>query len=167
MIIFASAMTGLALAASVSADVARGPGPRHGPVAIVATFDRSEWTQAGRVSLELVTGRYALTPQPGRRQQRAGIRVRVRHGRLAALQLTPIREAAEVARVEGLVDPACRAGQPPPRIVLSNAGPIMMRLEGPNGATTPDARGCWSRAALRLYDALEEAFGPLVYPGER
>jgi len=167
MLTLASTITALALAATAPPDRLRGPGPRRGPVAIAATFDRSEWTPPARLSLELITGRYALTPQPSRRQQHAGIRMRMRHGRLAAPQLTPIREATETALVEGLADPACGT-RDPRRMILSNAGPVMLRLDGaPRSGATPDERGCWSRAAERLYDRLEETFGPQLYPRGR
>lgn len=158
----------LVLAAVGSQGIARGPGGRHAPVGITATFDRSEWTPPGRVEVELVTGRYTLTPAPSIRQQRAGIRVRTRHGRLPSPQVVRIAEATEAVLARGLADPTCRSGPDGQTIVISNAGSVMMRLAGAGGLqVTPERRECWSREAEHLYDVLEDVFGPQVYPRRR
>lgn len=161
MLSLASTIMGLALTAVGPQGGARRPGT----VVISATFDRSEWTPPGRVTLDLRTGRYRLTPAPSRRQLQARIAVRERSGALAANPLARVRAAAETARSQGLTDPSCRGGRRPSEIIISNVGPIMMALSGADGTVeTPNELACWGPAARGLYLALQAAFEDQVYP---
>ena len=165
MRILTSSIMALALAAVAPQDGARAAAGRPGSAAITATFDHSEWRPPGSVTLDLRTGRYVLRRVPRMRELREDIPVSVRHERLGAAQLDRIRSASEAARATRLVDPTCRSGPDMQTIVVSNAGPVMMRLTGAGGRlVTPDRRECWSEAAENLYAVLEEVFGPEVYP---
>ena len=140
MLVLTSSIMALALACTERREDARGTSVRPGSVIITATFDHNEWTPPGRVSLDLRTGRYEVRPVPSMREWRAGIRVPVRHGRLAAVQFERVRSAFETARAHGLIDPSCEGGREPSTMIVSNEGPIMMSLATGSGTlATPDS----------------------------
>jgi hypothetical protein len=130
----------------------------HEPGSIGADVALSEWTAPGHVSLDLATGRYALDPQPPRGPAGAA-RPPTRRGRLHAADLAAIRGAFDTAFTQGLIDPACASGGPPPRIVVSNAAtPVLALTRGTRTLTAPGNLGCWTEAANRLQGLLEGRF---------
>lgn len=142
------------------------PGPSadpdfpHRTAWIVATVGHSEWCPAGNVRLDLVSGRYALTPRASRRVcDEAGLERPVTEGRLDADRLAAVRAAYRRVLAEGLESPACADGGRPERLVISNGGPqILLLATGAETGLAPDDLSCWSDAAFALHDALDEAF---------
>jgi hypothetical protein len=131
---------------------------------IDADVAMSEWTRSGHVFLDLRTGRYVLDPQPPRVPREAAAPP-TRRGRLGSAELANIRAAFEKAVTQGLIEPSCASGGPPPRIVVGNGGTPMLVLNSRHGTMAAHGnRGCWNEAAERLHRALEARFGPEARP---
>jgi hypothetical protein len=133
-----------------------------GTAQVFSTVGHSEWCPAGNVTLDLRTGRYALTPTAPRRVcENVGLERPVRKGRLAGRRLTAVRAAYLRVLSEGLESPVCQAGRrPQDYIVVSNGGtPILVVTSGRGSLSAPDELTCWSEAASGLHDILDEAFG--------
>lgn len=128
---------------------------------IAANVDVSEWGPPGTVDLDLSTGRYELQPAAPRGRRRVASRVLPPVGTIGSAELAAVRHAYEAATAQGLVEPACQNGGPPPRVVVTNAVTPFLQLTR-NGATlaAPRNRGCWTVAADRLHRALEATFAP-------
>jgi len=166
MLALAHLLNAVALAAQASSSSAVGR-----PVistAIFATVGHSEWCPAGTVYLDLRTGRYALMPPAERRVcDSADLERRVEQDTLRDDQLGAIRTAHEAVQVEGLIQPACRAGLGPPNIVVRNGGRVTMVLSGPvRTEAAPDDLGCWTAAADRLHRVMQQIFTPEYAPGQ-
>jgi hypothetical protein len=136
---------------------------------IVASVGLSEWGPPGSVSLDLDDGSYWLTPAPYTPLWRGRSGAEVVEGRLDPARLSQVRAAYRSAQAAGLVDPECRDGADPTRIVLSNAvGPIVLLLAGPDGTSAPpERRACWSDGAERLERVIRDSFDPLARPVRR
>lgn len=149
-----------AMAAAVQAcSLGRGALPERSG-SIVATINHSEWTPPARVSLDLRTGRFEVTPAPPWLGYRADGPFPVRQGTLSAGQLREVRVASVAAVSEGLEDPVCQAGGAPPRgIIISNSGRRTFVLtRGSATLTAPPNLGCWTEAGQRLYQLIEARF---------
>jgi hypothetical protein len=149
-----------ALAAAGQSEASADSAFVHRTAWIVATVGHSEWCPAGNVRLDLVTGRYALTPRASRRVcGEAGLERPVTEGRLDADRLAAVRAAYLRVLAEGLENPECAEGPPTDRIVVSNGGtPILVLATGAETGSPPEDLTCWSDAAFALHDALDEAF---------
>lgn len=149
-------MTALTLLAIVAALTGAGGSGQTGTV--VASVANSEWTPPGEVSLDLRTGRYRLRHAPSRLAPSAP--VRTTGGRLSKGELQPLRSAVAAARAQGLIEPVCRNGGPPPRVVISNGGPQhLVLIGGGRRLEAPGELGCWTEAAWNLDRLLEATFG--------
>lgn len=148
------------LAAAGQAPGAAEPAFPHRTAWIVATVGHSEWCPAGNVRLDLVSGRYALTPRASRRVcGEAELERPVTEGALDADRLAIVRAAYRRVLAEGLQNPECEDGPPRDLIVVSNGGtPILVLATGAATGSPPDDLTCWSEAAFALHDALDEAF---------
>jgi hypothetical protein len=127
---------------------------------IAATVEHSEWCPAGNVRLHLRTGRYALTRRAPRRAcQDARLERPVRTGSLDSGRLAAVRAAALRVVAEGMESPACRDGERPEDITVSNGGtPTLILTTGFATGSAPDDLSCWSDAAAALHDLLDETF---------
>jgi hypothetical protein len=148
----------------VAALLAAAPAPPIGPghtATIFATVQHSEFCPAGNVTLDLRTGRYALTRgAPTRICRNADLERPIVHGRLGTKALASIRLAWRRVWAEGVTDPACEDGGHPDEIVISNGGtPILALTAGAGTIAPPEDLTCWSKAASALYDKLEKALG--------
>lgn len=150
----------LILAASIL--IATPPAPdtsfRSGRTATVfSTIGHSEWCPAGNVTLNLVTGRYALTPTAPRRLcSQPDLERRVFTGRLDEAPLIAIRRAYRRAKEEGL--DACLEGTPVAPIISNGGTPTLVLTTGSRTIVTPSEHSCQSNAARALHDAVDEAF---------
>jgi hypothetical protein len=128
---------------------------------IFSTVGHSEWCPAGNVTLDLKTGRYALTATAPRRIcQDVRTERPVEEGTLSGNRLAAVRAAYRRVWAEGVEDPACRESGPARGIVVSNGGTrVLVATSGWASLSAPDDLSCWSEAANDLHDALDEAFG--------
>jgi hypothetical protein len=126
---------------------------------IVSNIERSEWTPALRLELDLNDGHYAIDPPSGpwpegyEKPQR-------RRGTLPAEALKGIRTVFDDAFANGVAIPACVAangrGYP---LYISNGGIYEMSLTlGDKTISTYPLLGCWTPVAGKLYHMLDQAF---------
>ncbi|HYI39089.1 MAG TPA: hypothetical protein VE053_02095 [Allosphingosinicella sp.] len=129
---------------------------------IVATIEHSEFCPAGNVRLSLRTGRYALVRRASRPVcHDAGLERPVVRDILDPKRLAAIRAAALRVVAEGFESPACRDGNPPEDITISNGGtPTLILTTGFATGSAIDDLSCWSDSATALHDLLDETFAP-------
>ncbi|HEY0130480.1 MAG TPA: hypothetical protein VGB57_03675 [Allosphingosinicella sp.] len=147
------------LASSEPAQPARPQLPGR-PAWVVATVAQSEWCPEGDVRLDLRTGEYALTPRaPRRKCEDVRLERPVKTGILDPKRLVALRAVASRAASEGLESQACRNGERPDKVVVSNGGPqILVLATGATTASAPDDLSCWTEAAEALYHLLDQSF---------
>jgi hypothetical protein len=128
---------------------------------VFSTIGQSEFCNPGHVRLDLRTGRYSLTVRAPRRLcDQRDLERPVRSGKLPDESLARVRAAYRQVIAEGLETPICREGGKPRDIVISNGGTLILVVAtGTAVGSAPDDLGCWSKAAIALHDALDEAFG--------
>lgn len=129
---------------------------------IFSTVGHSEFCPPGNVTVDLRTGRYAVTPRAARRTcDDVGLERPVRKGALSSKTLAAVRAAYLRVLSEGLGDSLClcRVGDGPRDIIVNNGGtPTLLLTTGRSSNSAPDDLNCWSAAATALHDILDEAF---------
>jgi hypothetical protein len=158
-----------AFAAATTQPVTASNSPELGRTAwVFSTVGHSEWCPAGHVMLDLVTGRYSLTPRAARPAcSNRKLDRPIKKGTLSGTQLASIRAAYLRAVAEGLESQACIDGQPH-EIVISNGGtPILVVATGYATRSPPEDVGCWGDTANTLHDLLDRLFSPDDYRRRR
>ena len=152
----------LILAAQPPAPSAASPA---GTARIFSTVGHSEWCPAGNATVDLGTGRYSLTPRaPRPRCNDAGLDRPRLEGVLSGGTLAAVRAAYGRVLTEGLRKPVCR-GPDGEVVIVSNGGtPILVLTTGALTASAPENLACWTDAADKLHQALEEAFSSYHHP---
>ena len=83
----------------------------------------------------------------------------MRTGTLDPERLAAVRAAALRVSAEGFESPACRNGDPPENIIVSNGGtPTLILTTGFATGSALDDLSCWSGSATALHDLLDETF---------
>lgn len=125
---------------------------------IYSTVGHSEWCPAGKVELELDTGKFEFTPRASRRVcQKSGPNRPVVQGVLESSRLEAVRKAYRRAETEGLGK--CGVGGTAEPALESKAGKqILVLMTGTGTTAPPDDINCWSEAAQALQDILEDTF---------
>jgi hypothetical protein len=137
--------------------------PRLGKTAqILSTVEHSEWCPAGRVALDVRTGRFDFTARASRRIcNETNLERPVRKGKLSPGDLDAVRAAYLKALTEGLESTVCRNGARPQEIWITNGGvPILVLASGAWTVSAPDDLTCWSQSARELQDLLDRLFRP-------
>jgi hypothetical protein len=149
----------LAALAAAAQPASAPPAPTIGRTAwVFSTISNGEWCPAGNVRLDLRTGRYELT-QGARRPvcNDRNLERPVTTGTLPGPSLADIRTAYLRALGDGLVEPACRDGTGPTRIVVGGKM-ILVLASGSQTISPPDDLSCWSEAASFLQNLLDHQF---------
>lgn len=139
----------LALMTATSACASAGPQRTTADLktaVIFGTVGHSEWCPAGNVRVDLVTGRYELTPRAPRAVcLDTDLERRSFEGRLEGSRLRALQQASEHALADGF--DKCRAGMRSDEIVVSNGGvPVLVVTDGRGTASAPSDLNCWTDA---------------------
>lgn len=142
------------------ANLPTGASARSFQNSVTTTVGWSEWCPPGMVTVDLDTGLYRWVQQLPRPLCRPNSAAPVLSGTLATEKLEAIRNAARIARGQGLARVECAAGKSSERIVFSNGGSayLLTLVDPKGGIAAPGDLSCWSDAAFQLQRVLDREF---------